>query len=118
MVAALVTVLMFAMLKFAAAARGDATSPAAPAPTAFLSAALQEAVTKLKAQERANAARADASERLNGEIISSLTAGLVMVDLNGDVRILNPAGRRMLDLPEVASTEPFERSRACSRCST
>jgi signal transduction histidine kinase len=47
---------------------------------------------------------------LNGEIISSLTAGLVMVDLNGDVRILNPAGRRMLDLPEAASTEPFERS--------
>ena len=111
MVAALVTVLMFAMLKFAAAARETRRSlHGAGAETAFLSAALQEAVTKLKAQERANAARADASERLNGEIISSLTAGLVMVDLNGDVRILNPAGRRMLDLPEAASTEPFERS--------
>jgi signal transduction histidine kinase len=111
MVAALVTVLMFAMLKFAAAARETRRSlRGAGAETAFLSSALQEAVTKLKAQERANAARADASERLNGEIISSLTAGLVMVDLNGDVRILNPAGRRMLDLPEAASTEPFERS--------
>ena len=111
MVAALVTVLMFAMLKFAAAARETRRSlRGAGAETAFLSAALQEAVTKLKAQERANAARADASERLNGEIISSLTAGVVMVDLNGDVRILNPAGRRMLDLPEAASTEPFERS--------
>jgi signal transduction histidine kinase len=111
MVAALVTVLMFAMLKFAAAARETRRSlHGAGAETAFLSAALQEAVTKLKAQERANAARADASERLNGEIISSLTAGLVMVELNGDVRILNPAGRRMLDLPEAASTEPFERS--------
>jgi signal transduction histidine kinase len=42
---------------------------------------------------------------LNGEIISSLTAGLLMVDLNGNVRILNPAGRRMLDLPETPSTE-------------
>ena len=104
MVAALVTVLMFALLKFAAAARETRQSlRGAGAETAFLSAALQEAVTKLKAQERANAARADASERLNGEIISSLTAGLVMVDLNGDVRILNPAGRRMLDLPEAAS---------------
>jgi nitrogen-specific signal transduction histidine kinase len=111
MVAALVTVLMFAMLRFAAAAREARGSlRGAGAETAFLSAALQEAVTKLKAQERANAARAEASERLNGEIISSLTAGLVMVDLNGDVRILNPAGRRMLELPEAASTEPFERS--------
>ena len=26
------------------------------------------------------------------------------------MRILNPAGRRMLDMPEAASTEPFERS--------
>ena len=111
MVAALVTVLTFAMLKFVAAARETRRSlRGAGAETALLSAALQEAVTKLRAQERANAARADASERLNGEIISSLTAGLVMVDLNGNVRILNPAGRRMLDLPEAASTEPFERS--------
>ena len=52
--------------------------------------------TKLKAQERATAARAEASERLSGEIISSLTAGLLVVGLNGEVRILNPAGRRML----------------------
>ena len=78
MVAALVAVLMFAMLRFAAAARETRRGlRGAGAETAFLSAALQEAVTKLKAQERATAARADASERLNGEIISSLTAGLV-----------------------------------------
>jgi nitrogen-specific signal transduction histidine kinase len=111
MVAALVAVLTFATLKFAAAARlARRGLSGTGAETAFLSAALQEAVAKLKAQERANAARADASERLNGEIISSLTAGLLMVNLNGNVRILNPAGRRMLDLPEAASTEPFERS--------
>ena len=66
----------------------------------ILSAALHEAVTKLKAQERATAARADASERLSEEIIASLTSGLLVVDLTGAVRTLNPAGRRMLELPE------------------
>jgi nitrogen fixation/metabolism regulation signal transduction histidine kinase len=111
LVACLVAVLTFAMLKFAAAARETSRGRGgAGAETALLSAALQEAVTKLKAQERATAARADASERLSGEIISSLTAGLLMVDLNGEVRILNPAGRRMLDLPEAASTKPYKRS--------
>src|SRR5207342_741757 len=70
------------------------------AETALLSAALHEAVTKLKAQERATAARADASERLSEEIIASLTSGLLVVDLGGAVRTLNPAGRRMLELPE------------------
>src|ERR671934_195649 len=68
--------------------------------TALLSAALQEAVEKLKAQERATAARAEASERLSGEIISSITAGLLVVGLKGDIHILNPAGRRMLGLPD------------------
>ena len=111
LVAALVAVLVFATLRLAAAAReAQRGARGAGAETAFLSAALQEAVTKLKAQERATAARADASERLNGEIISSLTAGLLMVDLNGNVRILNPAGRRMLDLPETPSTEATSRS--------
>ena len=77
------------------------------AETALLSAALQEAVTKLKAQERATAARADASERLSGEIISSLTAGLLVVGLNGEIRILNPAGLRMLDRPESLRPDAF-----------
>ena len=54
-------------------------------------------MAKLKAQERATAARAEASERLNGEIIESLTAGLLVVGLDGEVHILNPPGRRMLD---------------------
>lgn len=104
LVACLVAVVTFAVLRFAAAAR-DARRHVhgAGAENALLSAALQEAVTKLKAQERATAARAEASERLSGEIISSLTAGLMVVGLNRQVRILNPAGRRMLDVPESAS---------------
>ena len=111
LVAGLVAVLAFALLRFSAAAadtrrnlRGSGTE------TALLSAALQEAVTKLKAQERATAARADASERLSGEIITSLTAGLLVVGLHGEVRILNPAGLRMLDLPESLRPEAYQRS--------
>jgi len=103
-VAGLVAVLTFAMLRFAAAARDTRRQLGEKGnggDTAILAAALQEAVTKLKAQERATAARAAASERLSGEIIASLTAGLLVVGLNGEIRILNPAGRRMLGLSEA-----------------
>jgi signal transduction histidine kinase len=41
-------------------------------------------------------ARAEDSERLNGEIVSSLASGLLVVGLRGEVRTLNPAGRRIL----------------------
>lgn len=105
-VSGLVAVLTFALLRLGAAARdtrralrGDRME------TALLSAALQEAVTKLKTQERVMAARADASERLSGEIVASLTAGLLVAGLNGELRIINPAGRRMLELPDSASPE-------------
>ncbi len=40
--------------------------------------------------------RAEASERLNTQIVNSLTAGLLVVDRAGQVQILNPGGRRML----------------------
>jgi signal transduction histidine kinase len=66
--------------------------------TELLSAALQEAFAKLKAQERATALRAEASERLSAEIIASLSAGLLVVSLDGKVQIVNPAGRRLLAL--------------------
>jgi signal transduction histidine kinase len=110
-VAALAAVLMFALLRFVAAAR-DARRGMRDggAETTLLSAALQEAVTKLKAQERATAARAEASERLSGEIISSLTSGLLVVGLDGAVRILNPAGRRILALPESLAPEQYQRA--------
>src|SRR6059036_3328981 len=87
-VGALAAALTFAILRFFAAARETRrTIRGSGAEVALLSAALQEAVGKLKAQERANAARADASERLSQEIIASLSSGLVVVGLNGDVRI-------------------------------
>jgi signal transduction histidine kinase len=64
----------------------------------MLSMALQDAVTRLKAQERATSARADASEQLSSQIVNSLTAGLMVVDGTGRVETLNPAGRRLLEV--------------------
>jgi signal transduction histidine kinase len=98
-VAGLVGVLVFAMLRFMAAAR-DARRHMKEGgmETALLSAALEEAIGRLKAQERAMTARAQASERLSGQIVASLTAGLVVTGLDGRVRILNPSSRRLLGL--------------------
>src|SRR5437763_3399512 len=99
----MVAIVVFALLRFSAAARETRRNrQGSGMETALLSAALQEAVAKLKAQERATAARAEASERLSEEIITSLTAGLLVVGLTGEVRILNPAGRRMLGMAESA----------------
>lgn len=70
---------------------------------ALLSMALQEAVTKLRAQERQMAARAEASERLSGQIVEGLTSGMVVVDRSGVVQTLNPAARRILRLAPVAT---------------
>ena len=102
-VACLVAILTFAVLRMVAAARENRRSRSSGVETALLSAALQDAVAKLKTQERAMAARAEASERLSGEIISSLTAGAVVVGLNGEVTTLNPAGRRILELSDLDS---------------
>jgi signal transduction histidine kinase len=111
LVAALTGVLVFALLRFSAAAAVTRRNrPGAGSETALLSAALQEAVIKLRAQERATAARADASERLSGEIISSLTAGLLLAGQLGEVRILNPAGLRILNLPDSFRPEAYRRA--------
>jgi signal transduction histidine kinase len=97
--AMLVAVLTFALLRILAGAR-DARrhlrENSADAP--MMSAALQEAVSKLKAQEQAMSARAAASDHLRGQIADSLTAGLLLVDTEGCVQVLNPAGRRLLEL--------------------
>ncbi len=100
-VTVLVAVLTFAVLKFMSAARqtrGRLRENGME--TAFLSAALQEAVTKLKAQERAMALRAETSERIAEEIIANLTAGLLMVNDTGSVQMVNPVGRKLLGLDE------------------
>ncbi len=107
-VAALVSLLAFVTVRFFAAARNTRSSlRGSGGDTAILTAALEEAVGKLKAQERAMSARAEASERLSGEIIASLTSGLLVVGLRGDVRIINPAGRRLLGVDEQAAFENY-----------
>jgi signal transduction histidine kinase len=109
-VGVLAAALTFAVLRIGAAARDTRRQLRGSAgETALLSAALQEAVVKLRAQERATAARAVASERLSGEIIESLTAGLLVVGLNREVRIINPAGRRLLRIPESAPSDDHRR---------
>jgi signal transduction histidine kinase len=75
----------------------------------MLSAALHEAVGKLKAQERAMSARAEASEELSGQIVASLTAGLLVVDDKDRIEILNPAGCRMLEIAGDPSGQDYRR---------
>src|SRR5262245_48781889 len=72
------------------------------AQTAFMAAAMEEALARLKVREQALAARAEASERLSDEIIASLTSGLLVVGDDRRVQSLNPAGRKLLGLPETA----------------
>ena len=98
-VAALSGVLAYAILRIFAAARAATRDDRkAGSETAFMAAAIEDAVRKLRDGERAMKARAEASERLSGEIVASLTSGLLVVDGDGIVRTLNPAGQTMLQL--------------------
>src|SRR6185436_10354239 len=69
--------------------------------TAFMTAAMEEALARLRTREQAMTARAEASERLSGEIIASLTSGLLVVGGDRRVKSLNPAGRRLLAMPDA-----------------
>ena len=86
--------------------------------SALLSMALHEALVKLKAQERATAARADASQRLADQIVEGLTSGLVVVDRSGMVQSVNPAARRILDLQNDPTGRPFREALAGARAMT
>ena len=98
-VAALSGVLAYAVLRIFAAARAATRDERKTgSETAFMAAAMEDAVRKLRDGERAMKARAEASERLNSEIVASLTSGLLVVDRDGIVRTLNPAGQTMLRL--------------------
>lgn len=106
-VAALCGVLAFAVAKFMTAARAASKDKGPGAETAFMAAAMEDALHKLRTQERAMKARAEASERLSSEIIASMTSGLLVVDSQGDVRTLNPAARHLLAVEESHSHGHF-----------
>jgi PAS domain S-box-containing protein len=95
--AVVVMMLIFAVLRLSSAAKNARTRlREGGTEAALLSAALQDAVSKMKAQEQAMSVRAIASEQLNGQIVESLAAGLLVVDREGRVETVNPAGQRML----------------------
>jgi len=105
-VAALVGVLAFAVAKIIASARAMGKERGPGTETAFMTSAMEQALERVREQERAMKARAEASERLSEEIIASITSGLLVVTGDRLVRTLNPAGRRILGVPELA--EPSE----------
>lgn len=75
--------------------------------SAMLSMALQEALTRLKQQERAMAARAEASEALADRIVEGLTSGLVVVNRAGLVQATNPAAHRILEIKPSSNGRPY-----------
>ena len=108
-VAVMAAVLAFAILKIFAAARTvTRRDQALGTETAFMATAMEDAIQTLRSQERAMKARAEASERLSDEIISSMTSGLLVVSQGGDVRTINPAGRRLLGLNETGELGDLE----------
>jgi signal transduction histidine kinase len=99
-VAGLVGVLAFAVSKIIAASRALGKERGPGAETAFMAAAMEQAVQRLREQERAMKERAEASERLSDEIVASITSGLLVVTGDRVVRTLNPAGRRILGVSD------------------
>jgi signal transduction histidine kinase len=106
-VAALAGVLAYSLVKFIVAARDVGKSRKNEGgQSAFKATAMEDELRNLRVQERAMKARAEASERLSEQIVASLTSGLLVVDNTGIVRTLNPAGRRLLGLPDTDLTRP------------
>ncbi len=100
-VALLVAILVYALLRFASAAR-DSRRHLGERQTeqALLSAALAEAIERLRTQERAMAARAEASERLSTQIIEGLTSGLIVVGRDRAVQTVNLSARKILKIDD------------------
>lgn len=103
-VAMLVGVLIVALWRFSVAAREARRPPSIEdrSEGAFVVGAMKDALERLRTQERALQERAEASERLSDTIVAGITSGLLLVDARGSLRIVNPAGRRLLGLGEPA----------------
>jgi signal transduction histidine kinase len=110
--ALLIGVMIFAISRLRAATRvsGRVSESYGSSESAFMAAAMQDAVMRLRDKEQAQQARADASERLSEDIVSGLTSGLLVVTADGGIQIVNPAARQLLGVPDVASTDDAEAS--------
>src|SRR5690349_13678364 len=101
----LVGILILVIMRFRGAVmHGGQTGREDHSESAFMAAAMHEAVMQLRVKEQAQQARADASERLSEDIVSGITSGLVVITAEGETRIINPAARRLLNVPEVIDT--------------
>jgi signal transduction histidine kinase len=104
----LVGILVFAIVKLRSSAREDLSDRFGSGESAFMAAAMQDAVARLRDKEQAQQARADASERLSEDIVSGLTSGLIVVTADGGMRIVNPAARQLLGLADNADVVGVE----------
>lgn len=106
------TVILLAMTMFVVLLRVISTSRRLSkeddgSATAFMASALQDAVARMREQERALEERAEASERLSDQIIDGLPSGLLVTDRAGVPQRINPAGARLLGLdPDAAPGHP------------
>lgn len=91
----LIVRMVMASRRLAKMEQGDAT--------AFMAVAMQDAVTRMREQERALEARAEASERLSDQIIDGLPSGLLVTDRAGAPTRINPAAARLLGLDDAAA---------------
>ncbi len=104
---ALASVLAIAVLRFVAAVRRLSRVDRAGNETMLMADAVQDAVHRLRSEERAMKARAEESERLSSEIIGSMTSGVLVVDEQRRVRTLNPAGVQLLSAGREPGQSPF-----------
>ncbi|MFN8059710.1 MAG: ATP-binding protein [Vicinamibacterales bacterium] len=106
--AALIVVLVYAVTRVRASARAPWSQDDSPAASTLVTTALHDAVVQLKTRERAQLARAEASERLNDDIVRNLSSGLLVVDPGGAIRSVNPAAARLLGLTAECVGRPFD----------
>ena len=113
LVGLMLLVLVLAILRMRSFTR-DARHEAAGAgtDTAFMTSAMHEAMTRLREQERALQARAEASERFSDEIVNGITSGVLLVDAAERLRIVNPAGQRLLGITDAQIGHDVEASLA------
>ena len=109
---ALLGIVVLAVFRFRSAAkRMNQSADVDSAESAFVAAAMAEAVSRIRTKEQAQQARADESERLSEDIVSGLTSGLMVVTADGGARIVNPAARRLLNLPTACASHRVSRRR-------